>query len=89
MNVTLKEILGIYIEILSFFECSKCGKCCRMNPPTLYPDEVQYFSENVIIKHDGRVSLRKPCPFFIDNTCKIHDWSEPQKVYNQLRNYPT
>ncbi|MCZ7385292.1 MAG: YkgJ family cysteine cluster protein [Candidatus Methanoperedens sp.] len=69
----LIKLLDIYVKIASFFKCSKCGKCCRENPPDLLSDEYQHFDDKLTVWEDGFVALKKPCPFLVDNTCKIHD----------------
>ncbi len=69
------KILDVYIKIVSFFECSKCGECCHMNSPRLYSDEYQYFGRDLSIWIDDNLaSLKKPCPFFANNSCKTQDY---------------
>lgn len=68
------KIFNIYMQIVSFFECSKCGKCCSFSSPDLlHSDEYKNFDKDLLFWEDGLPGLKNPCPFFVDNTCKIHD----------------
>lgn len=65
--------LDVYREIASFFECSRCGRCCREgSPDLLFSDEYQNFDEEVLFWEDGLAGLINPCPFYVENKCKIH-----------------
>ncbi len=69
----IKE-LNTFIEIVSFFKCDQCGRCCRISP-TLYSDECKHYSSDKLVwKDDDNVCLIEPCPFFANNICKIQNY---------------
>lgn len=68
------KILDIYRGIVSFFECSKCGECCRDgSPDLLHSDEYKNFEKDLLFWEDGLPGLKHPCPFFVNDSCEIHD----------------
>ena len=64
------ELMNIYIEIISFFECSKCGLCCQRSPNLLFSDEYMNFDKDVIYCKDGLYGLKDPCPFLVKINAK-------------------
>lgn len=78
IEIMIIELLNIYMEIVSFFECSKCGQCCQKSPNLLFSDEITEFDKDVIYQKDGLYGIKDPCPFFVDNICKIHETVKPR-----------
>lgn len=78
IEMAIIELLNIYMDIVFFFECSKCGQCCQRSPNLLFSDEYMNFEKDIIYQEDGLYSIKDPCPFFIDNKCKIHDTIKPR-----------
>lgn len=69
--------IDILAEIVSFFECRKCGKCCRKSSPNLlYSEYDKYKNHNVEMcwKDNNRVQIKgNPCPFLDNNVCKAQN----------------
>lgn len=78
IELMIIELMDIYIEIVSFFECSKCGICCQRPPNLIFSDEYTNFDKDVIFQKDGLYGIKDPCPFSVDNICKIHDTIKPR-----------
>ncbi len=72
------ELMNIYIEVVSLFECPKCGMCCQKPPNLIFSDEYMNFDKDIIYQKDGLYGIKDPCPFFTDNKCKVHDTVKPR-----------
>ena len=73
------------LVVVNFFECEKCGNCCRYSPPTFKQEEAERIA-NFLNKQVNDLPLKpifqyfkifykapKPCPFLnSDNTCSIY-----------------
>ncbi len=67
-------------EILAYFECERCGECCRTLPISLswadierlYKMEGESFFDKL---DDGAIEncLKTPCPYLRNNRCMIYD----------------
>ncbi len=78
------EIIPILKNILSYFECKKCGECCIYSPIFLQDEEVTAYlklygtaffdmlDENSIENH-----LKHPCGFLDGKQCNIHNIIKP------------
>ena len=58
-------------------KCKKCGNCCRVLWIVLYefdlirePKLRRYVTE--FLKRPGEYMLDQPCPFLVNNRCKIY-----------------
>ncbi len=67
-------------EILSYFECERCGECCRTLPISLSWADIERLykieGEGFFDKLDNDAienCLRTPCPYLKDNRCMIYD----------------
>lgn len=78
IELMIIQLMDIYIEIVFFFECSKCGICCQRSPNLIFSDEYTNFDKDVIYRKDGLYGIKDPCPFFVNNICKIHDTIKPR-----------
>ncbi len=71
---------------IRFFECEKCGNCCRYSPPVFREDEAkriaQYLGKEVeelpLIRFEQfsktYYRAKRPCPFLTDkNICSIYE----------------
>lgn len=84
MEIQKKQIAKLeplILECLSFFECKKCGECCRDCPVQLIDEELM-----VLLKRDGDKvfdlldedvitgnALKAPCSYLKNNACEIND----------------
>ena len=89
----------LYKEVVTQFDCQKCGNCCRIMRPALEKDDISklaaYLSitpkefEKKYIEKDEReneiVFNKIPCPFFDDNSCNCTVY--PARPEN-CRSYP-
>jgi Fe-S-cluster containining protein len=78
------EAIPIIKNILSYFECKKCGECCISSPIFLQDEEVtayldlcgtpffEMLDENSIENH-----LKHPCGFLDGRQCKMQDKIKP------------
>lgn len=78
IELVIIELMDIYIEIVSFFDCSRCGLCCQVSPNLLFSDEYTNFDKDIIYRKDGLYGIKESCPFFVDNICKIHKTIKPR-----------
>ncbi len=84
MEIEKKQIAKIepmMLECLSFFQCKKCGECCRDCPVQLAEEELiallkrdgekvfDLLDENVVAGN----ALKVPCVYLENNACEIHD----------------
>ncbi len=67
-------------EILEYFECERCGECCRTLPISLNWDDIErlyrYEGEVFLDKLDENAienCLKTPCPYLKDNRCTIYN----------------
>ncbi len=77
----IAQMEPMLLECQSFFECKKCGECCRDCSVQLTDDEMM-----VLLKRDGEKvfdmldenvvsgnALKAPCGYLKNNACEIHD----------------
>lgn len=77
----IAQIEPMLLECLSFFECKKCGECCRDCPVQVTEEELM-----ALLKRDGEKvfdmldenvvagnALKAPCGYLKDNACGIYD----------------
>lgn len=71
-------------EILKYFECKRCGHCCRRIPVELDDEEVarlckvlkinfEEFEREYLDPTANGVYLKLPCPFLKENLCTIYE----------------
>ncbi len=67
-------------EVLGYFECKRCGKCCREMPVHLNDDDIERLlridGESLFDKmNEDEVDnyLRTPCPYLRDDVCTIYE----------------
>ena len=83
-------------RILKFFKCKRCGRCCKVSPPTLEPEEIEAICHRLKIDPPrfiaefcefvgGCIRLKAPCPFLEEHSiprCTIYDLRpEPCRLY--------
>jgi Fe-S-cluster containining protein len=71
---------------LGLTSCNKCGECCRFSPCLLVPSDVERITAKLGKSFIGTLQIErtpeqkylvrmgKPCVFFVDNQCSIHDF---------------
>lgn len=81
---SISEVVTVLKNILSYFECKRCGECCVCAPIFLYDEEVDTYSklygnsffdmldENIVDNH-----LKAPCGFLENKLCKLHNIRKP------------
>jgi len=89
-QIALKKIdrvMALAKEVLKFYECERCGKCCRI-PIHLRDEEVERFLAiegeaflNKLNPDEVLNYLRIPCPYLADGICTIYDESYRPEVY--------
>ncbi len=70
-------LLSNCIEILSYFKCYRCGKCCIHDSPAIFVDELDALSKNIGRRFFDALDpgvfphrFKTPCPFY-KNICEI------------------
>jgi Fe-S-cluster containining protein len=82
------------IEIVSYFKCYRCGKCCTHDSPVIFVDEFDALSKNTGRRFFDALDpsvfphrFKTPCPFYKNiceiqtykpDTCKIYPFSMSQ-----------
>jgi Fe-S-cluster containining protein len=79
---------GIYREVSSQIDCTKCANCCKEMRPVLDKKDIKRFSNGIEIpikefinqhieRGEDKTEFcfnKKPCPFLIDNLCTNYDF---------------
>ncbi len=83
-----EEFDQIAIEILKYFECKRCGLCCKM-PVGLTAEDIERLykiDKTILDKLDERIVdnyLKTPCPYLRGNECTVYEYRA-----NVCRTYP-
>lgn len=83
-----EEFGQIAIEILKYFECKRCGLCCKM-PVGLTAEDIERLykiDKSILDKLDERIVdnyLKAPCPYLRGNECTVYEYRA-----NVCRTYP-
>ncbi len=102
-NINMKQqkldslVHGIYEEVSSQIDCTKCANCCKVMYPVLKKMDIKRFAGGINLSMDkfkkqflsqGETKSEfyfneKPCPFLKDNLCKNYEFRP-----NDCESYP-
>lgn len=73
-----RKIEPLALEILEYFECERCARCCKI-PVGLTDDDITRLykldGDAFFDKLEDRVLpnyLKTPCPYLVNNNCKVY-----------------
>ena len=80
----IKKYDSLVLEVLQYFECKRCGKCCRKAFVQVSDEEIASLCKHLHIGFEEFDSeymdqeaienyLRRPCPFLKGNDCSIYE----------------
>lgn len=81
---SIRKFESLALEVLKYFECKRCGMCCRQEPCMLSDEGVaalckflhvspEEFDSRFLDHRSTYLYLKTPCPFLRGNECTVYE----------------